>query len=448
MKMMIPCLLVVGMSPNLQAQIATPTGLTKSQVNWQIIPDKTDDFESSGLNQSKWENAPKSLNVGAWTFSADNAYVKNGKLNIKATQETHTRRFQDSCWDGKAGGSSKAVNRELYYKSGAVRTKTEGVYGFYEAKIKGVKVFPGLSPAFWLYSDGHPFPDKGKTNQQYVDYSEIDIVELQQADWHGPGPDDADPINVTDHNLHARVEENGKIVWKRPKPNRDTQLLNYRAPFDPSAGFHTYAVENRKDKISWFVDGVLVGEQVNTWWHRPMHLIFSMGLRRQFIHYNPDCQRADPNPNHVVSEGFPEDATMQVEYVKTWQALPSIWIKNSDIYTSTKFNVTQPLKVEVGYHGGSNDHIANSQFNGITVKLVEKNADGLVKVISSSSDPSVLSENKRYGGAAVISLDISKATPTKQLTKGHYYQLVAVFKSSNGQDIYPKIPVKNIQIVN
>ncbi|MBR9913130.1 MAG: family 16 glycosylhydrolase, partial [Gammaproteobacteria bacterium] len=253
------CLVVsfslLAAATQLQAEVPRPTGSVAGEIRWQVLHDKSDDFNGTALNTAKWESAPPSLNVGAWTFSAANAYLENGNLNIAATQETHTRTFQDSCWDGVPGGPSQAVERELYYKSGAVRTVSDGVYGFYEARIKGVKLFPGLSPAFWMYSDGHPFPDRGTEGVQYVDYSEIDVVELQQADWYGPGADDADPINVMDHNLHARVEENGQIVWKRPKPNPDTQLLKFDAPFDPSQGFHTYAVENRKDKISWYVDG-------------------------------------------------------------------------------------------------------------------------------------------------------------------------------------------------
>lgn len=110
--------------------------------------------------------------------------------------------------------SCTAAHAQNVRPVGAVKSIHDGVYGYYEASLKGVKMFPGLSPAFWLYSDGHPYPDRNEPGS--VDYSEIDIVELQQADWHGPGPRDADPVNVMDHNLHARiVGEDGNIYWRR-----------------------------------------------------------------------------------------------------------------------------------------------------------------------------------------------------------------------------------------
>ncbi|MBT3136414.1 Ig-like domain-containing protein [Alteromonas sp. ALT199] len=425
------------------AEVVRPTGMKAGEVRFRELGAQTDDFEN-GFNNSKWQNAPASLNVGAWTFDSDNAYVENGRLKIATTQETHTRSFQDSCWDGVAGGPSQTVQRQLFYKSGAVRSAVESTYGFYEASIKGVNIFPGLSPAFWLYSDGHPFPRV--QGEQYVDYSEIDIVELQQADWRSPT--DFDEVNDMDHNLHARVEENGKIVWKRPKPNPKAQLLHYEAPFDPSKDFHTYAVENRPDKIIWYVDGVKVGEKENKWWHRPMHLIFSQGLRRHLIKYNSACQRADPNPDNVIKEGFPEDATMQVEYVKTWEVLPSVWVDDANKYATTNYQSGGTLDVVVNYHGGSNFHVVSDKYNGITVNLVEKNAQGFVKIAASANDATVANNDKKYGGKTTISLDLDGVTPTAKLPSGHYYALAPVFKSSNGSDVFLQSAINNVSIVS
>ncbi len=420
-----------------------PDGALPDQIRWRELGNRTDDFEGNRLDTSKWINNPSDLVIGAWTFDENNAFVRDGKLHIQATQETHTRTFQDACWDGVAGGSPRAVQRELYYKSGAVKSSNDGVYGYYEASIKGVDMYPGLSPAFWLYSDGHPFPDAGTPGS--VDYSEIDIVELQQADWYGPGPNDADPVNVSDHNLHARVfDENGNRIWLRPKPNPETQLLKFEADHDPSKDFHTYAVENRPDRIFWYVDGELIGSKPNTYWHRPMHVIFSMGLRRQFIYYNAACQRADPNPNTVTAAGFPERTTMQVEYVKTWEVLPSVWLDDANKYTRSSF--TGELDVVVHYHGGSNSHVANGPYRGITVNLVEKNQNGFVRIAASGYDDSVLNRNKRHGGQTSISLDLSNVTPSNQLPNGHYYALAPVFTSSAGQDVFLVNPVEHVII--
>ncbi|MGR5166023.1 Ig-like domain-containing protein [Vibrio astriarenae] len=421
-----------------------PTGFHPGEVRWQELGDKSDDFTSGSLNPAKWVSAPASLNVGAWTFDPANAYVQDGNLVIETTQDTHIRRFADSCWDGVAGGPPQFVDREFYYKSGAVHSIAKGVYGFYEAKIKGVEIFPGLSPAFWLYSDDHPYDDRNDPTKQYVDYSEIDIVELQQADWRSPT--DYDDQYDMDHNLHARVEENGQIVWKRPKPNPEAQLLHYRAPFDPRLDFHTYAVENRPDRITWYVDGVEVGSKPNKWWHRPMRVTFSQGLRRHLIKYNPDCQRADPNPDNIISEGFPEKARMKVNYVKTWKAQPSVWIEDQDRYTGTAFPNTQPMNVSVNYHGGSDYYVDSGNYDGITLNLIEKNASGLVQVVRSSNDPSTTSDANKYAGKTALSLNLSGVKPSDQLPNGHYYALAPVFSSSNGNPVYAQSPIEPIQI--
>lgn len=438
------CLLLAASSV-VHAQGIRPVGAQAGELRWKELGNRTDTFDGSSLDSSKWINNPNDLVIGAWTFDEDNAWLADGKLNIAVTQETHTRSFSDACWDGVAGGTPRTVQRELYYKSGAVKSTNDGVYGYYEASIKGVKVFPGLSPAFWLYSDGHPYNDAGTPGS--VDYSEIDIVELQQADWHGPGPNDADPINVSDHNLHARIfDHNGNKIWLRPKPNPETQLLKFEANHDPSDDFHTYAVENRRDRIFWYVDGELIGSKPNTYWHRPMHIIFSMGLRRQFIYYNPDCQRADPNPNNVTSEGFPEDATMQVDYVKTWEVLPSVWIENRDSYENKTFSNQQPLDVDVNYHGGSNHHVVAGNYNGLTVNLVEKNANGFVRIAASGHDSSVTSPGKRHGGKVTVSVDLSQVTPSAELPAGHFYALTPVFTSSAGYDVFNQTPIEPVII--
>ncbi|WP_078061784.1 family 16 glycosylhydrolase [Catenovulum maritimum] len=414
------------------ANASNPTGFEQSSLAFSPMADFSDEFNANQINTSKWENAPKSLVIGAWSFVPENTYVKNGVLNIDVTQETHTRPFHDSCWDGVAGGSAKLTQRELYYKSGAIRTAADTVYGFYEAKIKGVKMFPGLSPAFWLYSDGHPFPDSHVEGS--VDYSEIDIVELQQADWHGPKKDDADPVNVMDHNLHARiVGKNGKKIWRRPKAFRETQLLNYHAPFDPSEDFHTYAVENRKDRIFWYVDGNLVGSKANLFWHRPMHLILSMGLRRHFIKFNGKCQRADPHPDNVTKKGFPEDANMQIEYVRSWQIEPSIWLASSQM-------TNQSLALSFDYHAGSTEEVIKGNTNGIELSVVEVKNGKIVKHLKGITDKSVLDGDKKYAGSSQFKLDLAEFN--KPLTD---LAVIAMFSSSNGNEIQSQlIPISNL----
>ena len=42
--------------------------------------------------------------------------------------------------------------RSTPYTSGMLKSYATGTCGYYEARIKGAPLFPGVCPAFWLYS--------------------------------------------------------------------------------------------------------------------------------------------------------------------------------------------------------------------------------------------------------------------------------------------------------
>ena len=44
--------------------------------------------------------------------------------------------------------------QQLFYKSGIIRSHRQMTYGYYEARIKGCRLFPGACLAFWAYSNG------------------------------------------------------------------------------------------------------------------------------------------------------------------------------------------------------------------------------------------------------------------------------------------------------
>lgn len=405
-----------------------PSSATVGNEKWEIKWNRTDEFNGTSVNKSMWQTTPE--NFGVWSWSDDNAFLTNGVLNIRMRQETHTRRFWDGC------NQKFEDDFELYYKSGIVKSYAEGVYGYYEAKIKGASLFPGVSPAFWLYSDGHPYDNMAPGS---IQYSEIDVVELQQAEW---TPTHEDDVYDMDHNLHTRIANpDGKTVsWKRPGTHPDECRNDYRAPFDPRDDFHTYGVENRVDSIFWYVDGVRVAAKPNTYWHRPMHVTLSMGLRRHFTTFK--CNQFYPRPESTTTEGFP--TTMQVDYVRTWEAQPALWMDNKNKYLTTEYVSGGTMEVVCHYHPGSGFKVG-SKWGGMTVKLIEKNASGGNVREYVTVDNSVLG---KYGGTSTVSLSLKGVTPSNQLPAGHYYALVPVFQSTKGNiDVFVAGGIAPVKII-
>ena len=289
--------LLISIGGNSQNQPAT----AKSGETWEIKWNRSDDFNGTAVDRNKWN--PNVSNVGVWSWDNNNVKVSNGTAKITVTQENHTRTFWDGC------NQKQVANFPLYYKSGILKTFATGNYGYYEAKIKGASLFPGVCPAFWLYSS----IDRSQTNPGDVQYSEIDIIEMQQGDTnHGFGND---PKGM-EHNLHTIVvEPNGTPKWHRPKAYPEENLNLYNAPFAPRDGFHIYGCEVNKNEIIWYVDGVEVGRKQNLYWHRQMNVTFSMGLRRQFTEFK--CNQFYPNAAATTKTGFP--TTMEIDYVRVWK---------------------------------------------------------------------------------------------------------------------------------
>ena len=187
--------------------------------------------------------------------------------------------------------------------------------------MKGIPTFPGSSPAFWIYSLNEEINAMGLKNSEEgnVTYSEVDIVELQQSEWIHGSYKKYDDANVIDMNLHTRVIENGKETWKRPGKYPELTRNKIQADFDARDDFHVYGAEVSKEKITWYIDGEKVAEKPNVYWHLPMHVTLSLGLRRPHVTYNncPDGLERCPVPEEATSEGYP--SAMQVDWVRVYK---------------------------------------------------------------------------------------------------------------------------------
>ena len=278
---------------------------------WVYVEPLSDEFNDKSINSNKWNNDPNDW--GPWSWEQENTQVSDGNLNISLTYEEHVAKR----WSGKK--QKVAVN--LFYKSGILRSHQYQTYGYYEVRMKGIPTFPGSSPAFWIYSLNEEINAMGLKNSEEgnVTYSEVDIVELQQSEWIHGSYKKYDDANVIDMNLHTRVIENGKETWKRPGKYPELTRNKIQADFDARDDFHVYGAEVSKEKITWYIDGEKVAEKPNVYWHLPMHVTLSLGLRRPHVTYNncPDGLERCPVPEEATSEGYP--SAMQVDWVRVYK---------------------------------------------------------------------------------------------------------------------------------
>lgn len=259
---------------------------------WVLKPAFSDEFDGSEVDARKWTDEPASW--GPWTWSKDNASIRDGRLCLKMVYEPHSRKGHP----------------RLFYKSGIIRSKHQRTYGYYEARIKGCRLFPGACPAFWIFSDG-----KATTGE--VRYCEIDFVELQMNELNKT-TGQRDSVHHIDMNLHLRLaDSDGSMRWVRPGNSPDLCKNAWVAPWDPRDDFHIYGCEVTPEMIVWYIDGKEVARKPNRYWHLPMNLTLSLGLRHPHIGWVE--QTMWPVPEAATSEGFPTQ--MEVDYVRVWERL-------------------------------------------------------------------------------------------------------------------------------
>lgn len=280
--------------------------------DWQLVENLSDEFNGATVDGNKWETPPS---WGPWSWDPNNVTQSNGQLNLTLSYDPHTGQ--------RVGGDGQPLDLDLFYKSGIIRSKNAQIFGYYEARIKGVATFPGSSPAFWIYSIDDEVKAAGLQGKAEGDttYSEIDVVEMEQAE--DQSPTERDPVNALDMNLHKRVIEDGKETWERPKANPALQRNKILASFDPREAFHTYGAMVTRDAITWYLDGREVASKPNTSWNElPMHVTLSLGLRYPNVTYSgcPGQLAWCPVPETATGEGYP--TTMQVDWVRVYEKKP------------------------------------------------------------------------------------------------------------------------------
>jgi len=385
--------------------------LSHQNMQWNLLPTYSDEFNSATLN-SKWDT--NVADWGTWSWEPKNAYVRDNNLVLKMQQEETVR---------NVGG----VPTTFYFTSGIAQIPQTITYGYFEARIKASDKGQGTCPAFWLYSVGQ-YP---AVNEGDVKYSEIDVVEIFQI------PNEYKQLEM---NLHTRIIENGVLTWKRPGQG-DTELCHnsWDAPWDPRDDYHTYGVESRIDSIFWFVDGQLRGKKKNYYWHLPMHITVSMGLRTPYEKYIDGVRTVMPYPASSPEPGFPTE--MFCDYVRVWEA-PAQIVADKTLYENQEFGVDGSLSFECYYNAGSGYSVQE----GMNVKLVQKDADGNMIQEVASTDKSIVGN---AAGKVTVDIPLSGLTLTDNLPAGNYYAIVPTFTSNKGggTEVSLSEEIKDIKIV-
>jgi beta-glucanase (GH16 family) len=257
-------LLPLLMSLNTHAQTLLP--MQAENQGWQLLPDYSDEFDAKTLNTAKWNTDVPDW--GCWSWENDNVSVNKGSLAIQMKYQPHQR-------DGKT----------LYYTSGIIQPKAGPLqYGYFEARIKGAPLYPGVCPAFWLF------------RKEPQLWTEIDIMEITQL-IHDP--------NVINMNLHVFMHPSFVDDHLQPDFRRGLHSnFSWKAPWSPRDDFHVYGCEWDAQFIRWYVDGKLSRKTPNTYNQQSLDLTVSMGIR-------------PPLRETPTSEGLP--TSFLVDYVRVWQ---------------------------------------------------------------------------------------------------------------------------------
>lgn len=311
--------------PLVSATAADPVPLRKDANekpgSWKFVGGQSDEFNAEKIDRAKWNIDTKDF--GPWSWEPENVTQTEGSLHLRMVQQNHQR--------GK---------QKLHYTSGMARNDSTITYGYFEARVKGCSRYPGACPSFWLYSIGPQNRFMAKDGET-VAYSEIDVVELQQSEFDFETKQHF-PVTRIDCNLHTTLLKEGRREWVRPHNRPGLCKNHFDSPWDPREDYHVYAVENTKDWIVWYIDGTEIARKPNLYWHLPMHVTLSLGLRYPFVVYKNGDRL--PVPDKTTTEGFP--TTMSVDYVRVWQRPGETAKKTTTDWTKAEFLAMEKVKWE------------------------------------------------------------------------------------------------------
>jgi len=308
--------------------IGTPSDPAIQGMNliWQ------DEFNGTTLDTSKWNyeqgyylnDDPNTWGWGNaelqhYTDSAQNVFVQDGKLNIRALNDPKS--------------FPQDPNRYAQYSSGKINTKNHFTlkYGRVDFRAK-LPTGNGVWPALWMLPQDSPYGT-------WAASGEIDVME---ARGRLPG------------------STSGAVHFGGTWPANQHISGEYHFPEGQNINndYHVYSVVWEEDNIKWYVDGKFFFKVTNEQWYslaapnnpnapfdQPFYLIMNLALGGNFD------GGISPNPSDIP-------ATMQVDYVRVYKENGSGNPGNVPV-TGVTLNPTS-AQVEVGQSLQLNAGIAPS----------------------------------------------------------------------------------------
>jgi len=138
-------------------------------------------------------------------------------------------------YDIPPGKNCDSNHQTLFYTSGKIETDVKYLYGYFEIKCS-LPIHEGAFPAFWLYGEGANY------------YNEIDIFEYS---WGIPNTNNKYrqfTCGIFCDNYHPVM-----VSHARENPILSESFADLRQP-------HVFACEWMPDRVTWYVDGIIVNE--------------------------------------------------------------------------------------------------------------------------------------------------------------------------------------------
>jgi beta-glucanase (GH16 family) len=263
----------------------------------------SDEFSRNSIKPGKWSHEVNCAGGGnneqqCYTDRPENSYVEDGSLHIVAREEAYQG---PAVFDDDPAYDPNDVSNSLPFTSARLRTKNKFDFKYGRAEIRAkLAQGQGMWPAIWMLPTENVYgvwPQSG----------EIDIVEAVN-------------IGVWPNEVHGTLHYG--LKW----PQWENHGQTYETGFDPSADFHTYAIEWEADEIRWYVDGKHYQTQSSEGWYNYVW----KGQKKGFKVAN---KRAPYNKkfhlimNLAVGGDWPgnpdsnwlEDREMLVDYVRVYQ---------------------------------------------------------------------------------------------------------------------------------
>ena len=351
--------------------IGTPSDPTIQGMNliWQ------DEFNGTTLDNSKWNyetgyylnDDPNTWGWGNselqhYTNSAQNVFVQDGKLNIRALNEPKS--------------FPQDPNRYAQYSSGKINTKDHFSlkYGRVDFRAK-LPTGNGIWPALWMLPQDNVYGT-------WASSGEIDVME---ARGRLPG--------VTSGAVHfgGQWPTNRHLSGEYHFPEGQTFANDY----------HVYSVVWEEDNIKWYVDGKFFFKVTRDQWYsaaapnnpnapfdQPFYLIMNLAIGGTF-----DGGRT-PDPSDIP-------VTMQVDYVRVYKegdgggqnpgSVPVTGVTVNPSTAQVEVGKSVQLNANVAPSNATNKQVTWSVANGSTASvspsgLVTGLAPGTTTVTATTAD--------------------------------------------------------------